>query len=272
MILKLYLANFPPEAAEEQIQAVFAPVGPASRVKILDIKNMEYVGGHALLWLETEQEISDVLSQVNGYLWDGYRLCLSPTKPSSMPAEPTAEQQQFAESLAAKLGELEPEPCQQILDIVRLCTAAFAQAVLDDTLDVEERGGMVVRDGSRPRTRGGVFFYLARGRLSFGMQQVIVPHLRQKAAEQRTAQPKQKPLKTGQPMTVPLPPEEEMIAIRQKLVNLRCEHASAQSLLDQLKTQPPHKQTGMFSAIKQVLDIQRQIDMLMKANPFLNGS
>lgn len=285
MILKLYLANFPPGATEEQIQALFAPIGQVSHIKVLENKNMEHVGSRALLWVETEQEIGDVLIRLNGYLFDGYRLCLSPTKPSIMPSEPTAEQQQFAEALAAKLGETEPEPRQQIIDIIRLCGTAFAQAVLDDTLDVETQGGMVVRDGTRQRTRGGIFFYLARGRLSFGLQQVIVPHLRKKEAEQPISEAKPKPdqrKKKEQPHTapvevvpppvIPLPSEEEMIVVRQKLIDLRCEHTAAQSVLDQLKAQASDRQTGTFTAIKRVLDIQRQIDMLIKDNPFLKGS
>ncbi len=287
-MLKLYLANLPPEiqqeSAEEQLQALFAPVGQISRIKVFENKNMQDVGGRALLWLETELGISDVLTQFNGHLLNGYRLCLSPTKPSVMPSELTAEQRQFAEALAEKLGETGVEPCQQIADIIQLCGTAFAQAVLDDTLVVEAQGGMPVRDGSRQRTRGGIFFYVARGRMSFGLQQVIVPHLRKKEgvqpeAKPRPAQGKKKgraskssveamPQAAPPPVVAP-PSEEEMIVIRQNLIDLRCEHAAAQSDLEQLKAQPHDKQMGTFSAIKRVLDIQRQIDGLLKDYPFL---
>jgi len=273
MILKLYLANFPPEASEEQLQNLFASVGTISQIKVLENKNAEQ--SRALLWLDTEQDISDVLTRFNGHLLDGYRLFLSPSKYSAMPLEPTAEQRQFAEALAAKLGESEPEPCQQIIDIIRLCSTSFAQAVLDETLEVEAGGGMAVRDGSRQRTRGGIFFYLARGHLSFGLQQIIVPHLRNQAkSKAEQGKPKTRAIKAPAPV-VPLaapPSEEEMIAIQQKLDDLRCDHAAAQSRLDQLRAQPADKQTGMFSAIKQVLDIQRQIDQLLKEYPFLKSS
>ena len=41
----------------------------------------------------------------------------------------------------------------------------FAQVVLQETLAIETQGGMMLPDGSRRRTPGGVFFYLVRDRV-----------------------------------------------------------------------------------------------------------
>jgi phosphorylated adapter RNA export protein len=42
----------------------------------------------------------------------------------------------------------------------------FAQAILQETLTIESQGGMMIQLGTRRRTPGGVFLYLARNKLS----------------------------------------------------------------------------------------------------------
>ena len=52
-----------------------------------------------------------------------------------------------------------------------------AQEFLRETLEIEERDGLLVRDGSRRRTPGGVYFYLVRGKVSRQDRWAIWPHL-----------------------------------------------------------------------------------------------
>jgi hypothetical protein len=52
-----------------------------------------------------------------------------------------------------------------------------AQEFLRETLKIEAESGMLVRDGSRRRTLGGVYFYLVHGKVSRKDRWAIWPHL-----------------------------------------------------------------------------------------------
>lgn len=64
--------------------------------------------------------------------------------------------------IAETLGETEWKPRTQIERIVEHLGADFAMTKLAEAEHVEAQGGMMLSDGSRRRTKGGVFFYLVR--------------------------------------------------------------------------------------------------------------
>ena len=82
------------------------------------------------------------------------------TTPSPEHAPRTVDK--IADEIAAQLGETEPSPRKQLKRAVRILGPAQVQALLDRTLDIERSGGLMLPDGSRRRTPGGVFFYLIR--------------------------------------------------------------------------------------------------------------
>lgn len=63
-------------------------------------------------------------------------------------------------SIADTLGEQEQAVRRQIQDIVWALGRTQARALLQETLDIEQSGGMMLPDLSRRRTPGGVFFHL----------------------------------------------------------------------------------------------------------------
>ena len=69
-------------------------------------------------------------------------------------------QAEVAALIADRLGEIEFTPRASIVQIVKQLGRTQALAILAKTLEVEEQGGMVLPDGSRRRTPGGVFFHL----------------------------------------------------------------------------------------------------------------
>jgi hypothetical protein len=69
-------------------------------------------------------------------------------------------------AIAKALGETDEVPMGQIRGVVAALGEAEGQKLLDETRDVESKGGMMLPDGSRRRSPGGVFFYLSRQRLS----------------------------------------------------------------------------------------------------------
>jgi hypothetical protein len=68
---------------------------------------------------------------------------------------------EVAAVIAERLGETEEEPRKEILKIVRALGRTQTIALLEQTLQIEAAGGMMLPNGSRRRTTGGVFFHLA---------------------------------------------------------------------------------------------------------------
>jgi CspA family cold shock protein len=73
---------------------------------------------------------------------------------------------QIGAEIADQLGEIEAEPREMIARAVKYLGAETAQGWLEETLKIEEQGGMWLRDGSRRRTPGGVFFKLVQERIA----------------------------------------------------------------------------------------------------------
>ncbi|HEV8247720.1 MAG TPA: phosphorylated adapter RNA export RNA-binding domain-containing protein [Polyangiaceae bacterium] len=69
-------------------------------------------------------------------------------------------------TIAKALGEVEEQPTTQITGVVRVLGEQTSLGLLEETQRIEQSGGMLLPDGSRRRTPGGVFFFLARQKLS----------------------------------------------------------------------------------------------------------
>lgn len=69
-------------------------------------------------------------------------------------------------SIAKALGESDEVPLTQIDGVVRALGEETSLKLLEETKGIEAKGGMMLPDGSRKRSPGGVFFFLARQQLS----------------------------------------------------------------------------------------------------------
>lgn len=76
--------------------------------------------------------------------------------------QPPSAVNQLARHIATVLGETEKHPQLQIRRIVKLLGDDFAQEMLEKAREVEEQGGLMLPNGSRRRTFGGVYFYLVK--------------------------------------------------------------------------------------------------------------
>ena len=84
-------------------------------------------------------------------------------------ASPTTERKgrkgvdpQVVQSIAAELGETEDVARMLIKRIVRTLGEERTRELVRHAKVIEEQGGMMLPDGSRRRTLGGVFFKLAK--------------------------------------------------------------------------------------------------------------
>lgn len=76
--------------------------------------------------------------------------------------ELTQEHREFAKVIAERLQETAPPVLFRIFLIVKTLGREKTLALLQETVTLEEQGGLLVKDGSRRRTIGGVFFYLVK--------------------------------------------------------------------------------------------------------------
>jgi len=72
----------------------------------------------------------------------------------------------IAAAITAQLGETVGGPRATIWRTVRTLGPERAQAFVAQAQEIEANGGMMVPDGSRKRTLGGIFFYLVRTQVS----------------------------------------------------------------------------------------------------------
>lgn len=77
---------------------------------------------------------------------------------------PPREPSQFAVAMqiADRLGETGQKTRDQLVQTVRSLGRTQSLALLEETLEIEVNGGMMLLDGSRRRTAGGVFFQLVK--------------------------------------------------------------------------------------------------------------
>lgn len=89
---------------------------------------------------------------------------------------PTEELKSVTQEIAETLGEKDDGPLSQLEMLVEHKGEEFVREVLKETLEVEKKGGMRTHSGKRRRTVGGVFFYLAKGKLEPELRQKIFPN------------------------------------------------------------------------------------------------
>lgn len=71
--------------------------------------------------------------------------------------------------LAAALQETEAKPIAELRYVVACLGGTACVALLQETLQIERQGGMLTRDKTRRRTRGGVFLHLAKKQIAATM-------------------------------------------------------------------------------------------------------
>jgi hypothetical protein len=85
--------------------------------------------------------------------------------------------------IANALDEFKSGPRNKLRTIVKALGDEAAYALLHEVQQIEEQGGMLLPDGSRRRTPGGIYFHLAYQRLTPEQQQEIYGYRRQKKSD-----------------------------------------------------------------------------------------
>jgi len=119
--------------------------------------------------------------------------------------------------IAQALGETEQVALQQVQRIVWALGRTQSRHLLEQTLQIEENGGMMLRDGSRRRTPGGIFFHLAytTGQIKEG-RTLQRPVYKQPKQEKQALKPqvKQVTVEQTQQTTPVLTWEDRIVAVK----------------------------------------------------------
>ncbi|NJL93538.1 MAG: hypothetical protein HC915_07300 [Anaerolineae bacterium] len=172
MSVNLHVANLALEAEDEQLHAVLAPYGHVLSAARLYNKLNGQAKKVALVVVEDDASAESVMVHGNGQLLLEQPLFICPETPPR-PYPVTPEQKVVIDEIIAAFQETDKEPLTQIREIVQYGGIPFTRAVFQEALRLEAAGGVLTHDGTRRRTPGGVFFFLARMFLSRPAQRII---------------------------------------------------------------------------------------------------
>ena len=172
-----------------------------------------------------------------------------------------------AGQIMGELEETQPHARGQIKRIVQVCGIEFAQDILRQTQEVEANGGMLTLDGSRRRSPGGVFFYLAKEQMSGENRKQIF--------YQRKKKETPKDGKDNTPETQSAPTEPATTAANldhlspAQAARLKQLEQAAETLrkrIADLKKKPKREQVSLGMTQKLLANTEKQIETLMQAD------
>ncbi len=273
---RLFVANLSDKVKATDLHAMFAAWGEVKNIEPFAGSKTSPPAGKVWLELETEHVLFDILEALNGYEVGELRLVVTPDKvmPRKQWQKLPGDQWDVCKQIAKTLGEKEQGPFSSILRIVRTCGPRFALVMLEEALAVEGAGGLWVSDGSRRRTPGGVFFYLIRQYASPPVSKLVLtggekPKEGQPPATGRPAEPAAvEPVPTSEPKPELVVPSDPLAEVRARLAALRQTRQAVQQDLEAL--QAGQKQGGLLTVMKQVLEVEHQIDALLSQYPDLS--
>ena len=89
---------------------------------------------------------------------------------------PPDQLKELAAKFGAALDETSPKPVAQIRQLIEKCGLPFVERIMSDTEAIEAEGGLLTHDRKRRRSKGGVFFYLAKGQMDAALRAQIFPN------------------------------------------------------------------------------------------------
>ena len=166
----LYVSNLAQSVDAAQLGELFAEYGEVTAIEF-DTHRLSS-DRFALVQMDLEKAATKANHGLNGHELDGYHLAVSYPEPDlSRPF--LSRHQKVAEAVAAELGETDTKPVRMINAMVLLCGTSFVQAIAKEAQGIEAGEGIMTSDNAQRRTLGGVFFYLARYRMSDPVRKII---------------------------------------------------------------------------------------------------
>lgn len=166
----LYVANLSPDTSADDLSNLFSEHGEIEQIDLVTDEHTQLPV--ALVDMAAEKQATRAMNSLNGHILAGHRLAITPLEIDYNKAL-TAKQRKSVQQVVEDLQETEKVPLRQIESMIRFCGIQYVQALLDETDEIEASEGLMTSDNTRRRTRGGVFFYLARYRMSPELRRLI---------------------------------------------------------------------------------------------------
>lgn len=113
-------------------------------------------------------------------------------KPKRPPNPERKARSKHANKIARKLKEKSFIYRKRVSKLIYICCHDFADEMLRQTREIEANGGMLVNDGSRRRTPGGVFMKLAKDPMTREQRQHFLYNRRPKAEREQAKAEREK--------------------------------------------------------------------------------
>jgi len=177
----LYVSNLSENVEAEHLAELFGEYGKGKDIEFG--MNEKFNMRFALVTMDAEKRATKAMHRLNGYLLDERYMTISyPEIDLSKPL--LSKHMKYIEEVCEFLQETKKVPMRQIEMMVRLCGTSFVDTLVKEAAEIEERGGMMRQDGENKRSLGGIFFYIARPRVSEPVHRMIYHRKGKPYAEQ----------------------------------------------------------------------------------------
>lgn len=280
MKVQYYVCDLPPDCTDEQLSNLLQPHGAVTAIEWSSPREGSDLR-RAVATLETDVAPRRIIDRLNRQCVGAQPVVVTLAVPAKKFGTISNANRRRSQKIARMLAETESGPIGSLAKIIHICGIRFTLRMVKQAFAIEAAGGMMLPDGSRKRTIGGVFFYQARSYLSPAMHAYLFTFHKNNKNKKKAAAPA--PQAEAQPDT-PKPgspagpeppvvaaapsPDEALIAARGQLAALREQRRDAQAKLDAVR-KGQAKTTGVFSLMKQVVDTQKAIDTLLAEHPAL---
>lgn len=280
MKVQYYVCDLPPDCTDEQLSNLLQPHGAVTAIEWSSPREGSDLR-RAVATLETDVAPRRIIDRLNRQCVGAQPVVVTLAVPAKKFGTISNANRRRSQKIARMLAETESGPIGSLAKIIHICGIRFTLRMVKQAFAIEAAGGMMLPDGSRKRTIGGVFFYQARSYLSPAMHAYLFTFHKNNKTKKKAAAPA--PQAEAQPDTPkpgspagPEPPvvaaapssDEALIAARGQLAALREQRRDAQAKLDAVR-KGQAKTTGVFSLMKQVVDTQKAIDALLAEHPAL---
>lgn len=279
MPYQLFVHNLAPTVTEKDLETVFSEVGQVTGVMRPVDRETSVPRKFAFVTVINEEIGQAVIERFNGTELQGQTIEVKPAIERKKKLD-KKQVQKLATEIAKKLKEEAKRPQAQIRRIIEECGEDFARQLFTDAQNIFSSDGLMTNDATRQRTVGGVFFKLAKDRLSPEVRTKIFPswrELKQRKKEQKAAeranqaalevQAEVEKAKKGPIKTNDNPSLTDLEEVRRKLAELReAEKTSQQRLAD---IQSGKVRGGMLEAMKEVTQAKSKIATLLREYPNL---
>lgn len=274
MATQVFVSNLPLTTDERDVQTLFSHAGEVVSVKLVRDQKTGEAKGFGFVHMVNDEAATEAIQQFNGFEYEGHRILVRESRPQRSKKERMEARRQFAEELAEKLNESNPKARFQLRRIVETQGRTFSQKLYDETMRIEEEGGLMTLDGTRRRTIGGVYLYLAWQHVAPEFRDKIFPdraRLKKRAEQkEREAQNAENGGDDGaayQEEAAPSAPAIPLEELQEQLASLRHAEQIAEQKVEDIRAR--RASGGLFTALKEVAEIKNQITALLKEYPGL---